>query len=572
MFRLIAITLISFHLPVYASSPDWSASAELPGKATCEIIHGHEVCLTKQNRKNIYNLSDRDLEEASIRGAGHALNYPVDVTRLKLPTESMEKFFNSDADSPLRKFIFKIAYKLTKFKSFDDIFKWMGLHEYPKSTYEEGPNRIPEIHELEEYRMGVSLYHSEENYRSMSFSCAACHSADLFGVKVLGLTNRFPKANETFILGKKLLGSTPSILFKTLVDPSSHDLELFKEAKSAMKYVELKKPLVLGLDTSLAQVGLSLSLRAEDEYATMKPFRRARTNQLRKVPGDSKPAVWWNLKYKTRWLSDGSIESGNPVHTNFLWNEIGRGVDLKELEKWLTNNKNVVKDLTAFTFNTEAPLYDDFFPKDINIEMAIKGEKHFLKSCKGCHGVYDKGWSDQNSESLSYKENIATTNVWYHKKSKIVDIGTDPYRHQGMKYFAKDLNRLKISKTIGTQVTPQKGYIPPPLVGIWSRWPYFHNNSAPTLYDVISIPKNRTQKYAAVAAADKQLDFDKERNGYPPIAKVREEFRNNSDYIFDTKIKGLSNRGHRKMLVDENDKEILNHTQKLELIEFLKTL
>ncbi len=45
-------------------------------------------------------------------------------------------------------------------------------------------------------------------------------------------------------------------------------MEHYKNARNAMKHVDLRKPLTLGLDTSLAQVGLSLAIRNKDEYAT----------------------------------------------------------------------------------------------------------------------------------------------------------------------------------------------------------------------------------------------------------------------------------------------------------------
>ena len=48
-----------------------------------------------------------------------------------------------------------------------------------------------------------------------------------------------------------------------------------------------------------------------------------------------------------RWLLDGSVVSGNPVYTNLIWNEIGRGTDLKELEAWLDKNQKTVDEITA---------------------------------------------------------------------------------------------------------------------------------------------------------------------------------------------------------------------------------
>ena len=570
--RLIyTIPTILIYSHISYSSPDWSYNSELPGQTICKLIKGHKICLSNSNRKNIYNYNLDEHEIKINNGGKHVLNYPVTVTEMRIPKETMLKFFNSDSNSPLRRLIFNIAKKVTNFKNFDDVFSWLGLHHYPKSTDEEGPNHIPYMGKLESYHMGVSEL-KRNGYSSMSFSCAACHSANLFGTKVIGLTNRFPKANEAFILGEKILSKTPSLLFKAIVGPSKEDYKTFKDSKYAMRYVTTKKPLVLGLDTSLAQVGLSLSKRGLDKYARRIPNLSPRQNPLSKIPADSKPAVWWNVKYKTRWLSDGSIVSGNPVHTNFLWNEIGRGVDLKRLETWLNNNKQKVDELTSYVFNTEPPLYNDFFPNDINISLAKKGQKLFLKNCKGCHGIYEKNWDKKNSANYKYEDLIKTSTVWYHKRTKTIDVGTDPLRYQGMKYFAQDLNRLAISKSIGTVVKPQKGYVPPPLVGIWSRWPYFHNNSVPTLYDLLTPGERRPKYYVSVPSEDKEIDFDKTKNGYPSPNEIREPYKSDKEYFYDTNIHGLSNSGHSKMLKNEDGSDKFSHIEKLELIEFLKTL
>lgn len=566
-YGLLSILILLSHTVI---AQDWTKEATLPGIAECEDHNGHRICLSSGNRKNIYERSDEELNQYIKEGSKHVMSYPVEITEMQMPYESMKKFFENDTDSPIRKFFYKIAKTISKFDSLNTTFKWLGLHDYPKTQSEIGPNYIPSMGQLEDNPMGVTLLNNPNHSQGMTVSCAACHSSDLFGVKVIGLTNRFPRANEFFILGQKVLKNTPDFAFKALFKADEKEMELLKKSKKAIKSIGLKKPLVLGLDTSLAQVGLSLAKRNKDEYATRKLNEELipESSGLKVNPADSKPAVWWNVKYKTRWLSDGSIISGNPIHTNFLWNEIGRGVDLKKLEKWMLDNQDKIDELTSYVFASKAPIYNDFFPKRIKISSAKRGQKIFLKTCSGCHGKYDKGW-DQNA--ISYEEKIATTKVWYHKKTPVIDVGTDPYRYKGMKYFADDLNRLKISKTIGTVVKEQKGYVPPPLVGIWARFPYFHNNSAPTLYDVITPDFKRPKSYIAVASDDKEIDFDPIKNGYPKPSKIREPFKSDPDYFYNTKVKGLSNQGHTSMLVDEN-KEILSEAEKLDLIEFLKTL
>lgn len=569
ILRAVSIFIIYTSTCVYAAIPDWSSDATLPGKKKCFEHRGSELCYKDGNRENIYQLNQQDFAASIERGARYALDYPVTVSELQLPKKAMDKFFEADSRSLLRRFIYKIAKNVSNFHNFNDFFNWMGLHNYPENSEQEGPNLIPDMHDLEQYPMGVSIFHKNSNAPSMTFSCAACHSADLFGVKVLGMTNRFPKANETFILGKKALLASNPALFSLMVGPGREDMATYKKSRAAIRFVEVKPPVTLGLDTSLAQVGLSLALRGTDEYASKVPRRAARRSPLDTEPADSKPAVWWNLKYKTKWLSDASIDSGNPIHTNFLWNEIGRGVDLKKLELWLNENQQKVKDLTAYVFQTKAPRFNDFFPNRIDLPTAKKGENLFLANCSSCHGIYEKGWSQHKT---NYTDQIGTTKFWSHEKTIVKNIGTDPLRSQGMKYFYKDLNRLKISKSIGTVVTPNDGYVPPPLVGIWSRWPYFHNNSAPTLMDVLTPADRRPKFYIATPAIDKVLDFDIKHNGYPSPELVRAEYRENKDFHYRTSKKGLSNSGHTKMLLKESGTEKFSYQEKLEIIEYLKTL
>jgi hypothetical protein len=332
---------------------------------------------------------------------------------------------------------------------------------------------------------------------------------------------------------------------------------------------------ILGLDTSLAQVALSLAKRAEDSYATRTILSAEfpRPNKLSTLISDSKPAVWWNVKYKNRWLSDGSIVSGNPVHTNFLWNEIGRGTDLKQLENWMTNSHEKIEALTAAVFASKPPRYEKFFGlESIDLEKAKRGQKHFVQSCQKCHGTYEKGWDQPFAFTKSKLKQIRNIKVTYHKKTPVIDVGTDPGRYLGMKEFANDLNRLQISKNLNAVVEPQKGYVPPPLEGIWARWPYFHNNSIPNLCELLTPGPNRIKGYFAGKALDKKTDYDHDCMGYPTGDKTPAQWTQNREYFYDSTKEGLSNLGHDERIFIKEGKEIYTTAEKKELIEFLKTL
>jgi len=527
------------------------------------------------HRENIYGHSSSQFTEKVMAGRRHALFYPVTVTNLLIPYEPMKTFFNSDQNDPLRRLLFTMAQTVTPFKSMTEVYNWLGVHNYPAQDDPRNPNPLPPLSAREkELPMGATLLDSHGR-KGLTFSCATCHSADLFGVKVLGLTNRFPRANDFFHEGKRVAPYINSYIFRDMMKAPEEDRLMFLDSKDSIRYVGTKRPQVLGLDTSLAQVAMSLSRRAQDPYSTMTPdsWKKPRPNKLEKMIADSKPAVWWTLKYKNRWLSDGSIVSGNPVHTNFLWNEIGRGTDLKELEKWLRDNDDKIRELTTAVFASKPPRYEKFFGVSaINIDKAKLGQKHYQLACARCHGTYTKGWDEAHAGTLSDLELIQNVNLTYHKKTPVRDVGTDPGRYLGMREFADALNSLQISKSIGTVVEPQKGYVPPPLDGIWSRWPYFHNNSVPNLCALLTKASERPATYWAGPAKDKDRDFDQDCVGYPLAEKTPSSWKSNKDFFYDSRKEGLKNSGHDEGIFLKNGAEIFTKEEKSELIEFLKTL
>ncbi len=546
----------------------------LLGSITAHAQWARDIEVTS-SRENIYGTPASQWNDKVMAGRKHALFYPVKVTGLLIPYGPMKTFFNSAENDPVRQLLFRLAQVVTPFKSMNEVFNWLGVHKFPEVDDERNPNPFPVLTEREKaLPMGATLMESHGR-PGLTFSCATCHSADLFGVKVLGLTNRFPRANDFFHEGRRVAPYINSYVFKDLLKGTEEDRLMFVDSKDAIRYVGTKQPAVLGLDTSLAQVAMSLSKRAQDPYSTKTPdsWKKPRPNKLEKMIADSKPAVWWNLKYKNRWLSDGSIVSGNPVHTNFLWNEIGRGTDLKALEKWLIDNDETIRELTAAVFASKPPRYEKFFGvNSLDIDKAKKGQKHFAMACARCHGTYTKGWDLPEAGTLSDEALLQNVNLTYHKKTPVRDVGTDPGRYLGMKEFAGALNSLQISKSIGTVVEPQTGYVPPPLDGIWSRWPYFHNNSVPNLCALLTLAKNRPVTYWAGKANDKDRDFDQDCVGYPLADKTPPEWKKNKDLFYDTRKEGLHNTGHDAGIFIKDGVEIFTADEKMELIEYLKTL
>jgi hypothetical protein len=265
--------------------------------------------------------------------------------------------------------------------------------------------------------------------------------------------------------------------------------------------------------------------------------------------------------------------AGNPILTNILWNEIGRGADLHELENWMQTNKKTIDELTVAAFATEAPRWTDFFPAStINLERAKKGEQVFSNRCQKCHGEYQKAWSAQNASELSDVDILATTKIIYHERTPVKDVDTDPQRFEAVKYFADSLNALSISKWMKTTVVPQAGYVPAPLVGVWSRYPYLHNNSIPNLCALLTRPENRPKTFVQGPAINKETDYDKDCVGYPVGAKIPKAWLQDKEATYVAGKGGLSNLGHSGSFIGDQGEELLTPDDKLNLINFLKTL
>jgi hypothetical protein len=457
---------------------------------------------------------------------------------------------------------------ITGFQSVDDVYSRVGLYNYP-TDQGEGIYFVPFPEGTRpDYPMGTSPI-ERHGETGITFGCAACHSGQVFGKVILGLNNRFPRANEFFILGGNLTSLVEPSLFKTITGANPQQTNMYRDTVDALKYVETRSPQALSLDTSLAHVALSLSRRAKDEWATKLPqnAKKPRSEPLRDQAADSKPAVWWNVKYKNKWLLDGSVRSGNPILTNILWNEIGRGTDLKALRGWIRDNQETINDLTTAVFQSKAPHITDFFAADrIDLQEARKGQKIYKTHCADCHGAYHKAWDLENADELSPSERLKTVRVAYHEDTPIYDVGTDLLRSRGMKSL-EQLNDLAFSKEFGILVKAQDGYVPPPLDGIWVRFPYLHNNSISSLCELLTPAAKRQKHYMARELLSPKEDFDFTCNGYPATAIDRQ-----SANYFTTSKPGLSAAGHDEGILSLGGEEFLSALDKKRLILFLQTL
>lgn len=553
---LACLSVLLFSLQVAAQSDQWRQDWPVPAGG----------------RANPYQFDISTQLEYIRNGKLHTQIYPVSVTGLLPPLRPIENFFENPNPNPLKELLNRLFQTATRIRSLNTVLRMIGMNEYPKPE-DRGVYSVPYPNDQRpDYLIGFGAI-ERNGAEGFSISCAVCHTSNLFGKTVLGMTNRFPRANHTLIKATQFVRYAHPGFFQRYNKATEKEMELFESVRNNAKSIGGKEPLQIGLDTSLAQVALSLAKRKADPWATKDRNleKKPRPDNLETFPADSKPAVWWNLKYKNRWLSDGSVISGNPVFTNILWNEIGRGTDLKELDQWLQQNTKIVEELTTAVFSSEAPRITDFFDASrISLERAQAGEKIFENRCAKCHGHYDKAWSQPGSESLSKSDLLKTVLVRYHEQTPVKNVGTDPNRYMGMKNL-EVLNTLEISKNQGTVIQAQRGYVPPPLVGIWARWPYFHNNSIPNLCALLTRAEDRPVTYYSGEAKSTSEDFDFECNGYPLGAKTPANWKVKA-HLYDTRREGMQNLGHDDRIFLDKGQEILSPDDKRNLIQFLQTL
>jgi hypothetical protein len=176
---------------------------------------GRDVEVTSP-RENIFQWENSTYLKKVSEGRRVALFYPVTVSDLLIPYRPVKTFFESDPNDPVRKALYELARVVSPFKSMDDLYRWLGVHDFPASVQDENPNPLPPLSaEDQSLPMGATLIQTMDG-EALTFGCAACHSADLFGVKILGLTNRFPRANEFFREGKIVAPYINSFIFKLL--------------------------------------------------------------------------------------------------------------------------------------------------------------------------------------------------------------------------------------------------------------------------------------------------------------------------------------------------------------------
>ncbi len=190
------------------------------------------------------------------------------------------------------------------------------------------------------------------------------------------------------------------------------------------------------------------------------------------------------------------------------------------------------------------------YPFKIDRVKAEAGNKIFTQSCQGCHGDHQRDFEGHP---------IFTSPK--HIPLKVVK--TDSERLDALTDQLYDLIETNpLNNVIQSVRRTEHGYVAPKLWGIWARFPYLHNASVPTVYDLLSSPELRPKKFSLRSAGERER-FDEEKLGLTKVST----FDIISRRTYDTTRAGHSNQGHYY-----ESFKTLTHENKIEIIEYLKTL
>jgi mono/diheme cytochrome c family protein len=357
-------------------------------------------------------------------------------------------------------------------------------------------------------------------------NCLQCHAQVLDGKLFIGLGNSFSDFTMFQRLNPKMLEQAEAFLKKT--KPAQYE--------AAAPFLTVTKTIGQYLNTPVRGVNpadrLAAVLAAHRDPKTFKWSDKPLLDIPKEVVATDVPA-WWLLKKKNAMFYNG-----------FGRGDFGRFLMASNLLTVTDTTESAevdshMPDVLAYIYSLEPPAY----PYAVDKLLAAKGKVLFEKNCSKCHGSYGQNETYPNllipgsiikTDSLLYQSNYSTSQFLDWFNSSWFTTGDHPAR-----------------------LEPFRGYIAPPLDGIWVTAPYLHNGSVPTLEAMLN-SKIRPRYWSR--------DFDKPE--FDPVKggwKYTAHDKPGGTVIYNTDLPGYGNYGHYF-----GDK--LSAEERKAIIEYLKTL
>ena len=357
-------------------------------------------------------------------------------------------------------------------------------------------------------------------------NCLQCHAEVFDGKLIVGLGNSM----SDYTINRQ---STALFAERFLKNLKGDGTKKYDAAKSFINSIKTISPFLITNTKGVNLADALAALLVAHRDPTTLAWSDKATMELPKEIIPTDVPAWWLLKKKNAMFYNGF---GRGDFGRFLMASNLLTVKDTSEAREVDSHFN---DVLAYINSIQAPKY----PLSINTKIAANGKQLFKATCQKCHGSYGENPSYPNllipesiikTDSALYSSNYSSPQFvnWFNKS-----------------WFTTGDHPAKL--------LPYRGYIAPPLDGVWITAPYFHNGSVPNLETVLN-SKLRPKFW--------RRDFDKPSYNYQ-IPGYNFETKNEpgkSD-VYNTTQLGYGNEGHYF-----GDKFTVS--QRLAIIEYLKTL
>lgn len=378
---------------------------------------------------------------------------------------------------------------------------------------------------------GLTAHRAPSGVELVTSNCLICHAARIEGKLVMGLGNAFLDMTQDPLVAVEAAGAH--------VSGKSETAEWRRWADRIATISDYMMTDTVGVSSAN---NLTLALMAHRDPKTLgwsdKPLIAPPPE--RPLPVGVPP--WWNMRKKHAMFYNGEGRGDHARYMILASTLCTDSVDeARAIDAWFV-------DVRAYLATLEPPRY----PYPVDRVLADQGYSLFQGNCRNCHGSYGEDWRYPN------------------KVVALGKIGTDPELARAG-YSDADRFLVWLQQSFYgelAQAAPALGYVAPPLDGVWSTAPYLHNDSVPTIADLLDSP-GRPRFWELEKTGDGQPVYDRTRLGW--AYRTLSEGKSGAmswaarNRIYDTNQKGYGNGGH-----DFGD--AFSADERRALIEYLKTL
>ncbi len=405
----------------------------------------------------------------------------------------------------------------------------------PKSAYDQVSGPAPLSMRLPD-RAGTpsaalpynfTAFETRAGVEVVSPNCLQCHAETLNGQLVIGLGNHTADYTENLSTTIEISGG--------LVDDPVEKAEWQRWRDRAVAVADYTVTDTVGVNPADNLAAVLFAHRDPDTLEWSDEPRFELPPRV-VVPVDVPP--WWRMAKKHAMFY---VAAGRGDHARIMMTASTLCVETVEEAREIDA---YFPDVRAFISSLQPPAW----PGAVDAALAATGKEVFDDTCAACHGTY--------GDDGSYPNLVVDLD----------EVATDPVMAEGVAQFAGPSVDWFNKSFYGENafLAPARGYLAPPLDGVWATAPFLHNGSVPSLRALLD--SSLRPRYFILSRNTSA--YDESTLGWPFTVTGTQE--SEDDYtirvqIYDTDHLGYGNQGHT--YGDE-----LTEDERTAVLEYLKTI